>query len=148
MYGDAYIETRAFRIIMDHLRASTFLIADGALPSNVDAGYFVRRLIRRSIRAGRVIGVSEYFTSRLAERVIGDYGDTYQNLETKKNEILAVFAEEEDRFRKTLERGEREIEKILVSGDKIDGKKAFWIFETYGFPLEMTEEIILEHRYA
>lgn len=130
---------------MDHLRAATFLIGDGAFPSNVDAGYFVRRLIRRAIRAGRRVGIETNFTLTLAETVISDYGDAYPTLITQKDAILKSLAEEEEKFRRTLERGEREIEKILASSEKIDGKKAFWIFETYGFPREMTEEIIFEH---
>lgn len=144
-YSEEYIVTNSFRIIMDHLRAATFLIGDGALPSNVDAGYFVRRLIRRAIRAGRRIGLTENFTHVLAEAVISDYGDAYPNLESGKEVILKSLSEEEDKFRRTLERGEREIEKLLSGSEKIDGKKAFWIFETFGFPREMTEEIILEH---
>ncbi len=144
-YGDIYSVTNAFRIIMDHIRAATFLIADGALPSNVDAGYFVRRLIRRAIRAGRRIGLQTDFTQILALTVISEYGEAYANLISQKEIILKSLSEEEEKFRRTLERGEREIEKILSSGEKIDGKKAFWIFETYGFPREMTEEIILEY---
>jgi alanyl-tRNA synthetase len=130
---------------MDHLRAATFLIGDGAFPSNVDAGYFVRRLIRRAIRAGRRIGLETNFTGVLAETVIADYGSSYQNLISEKENILKSLSEEEEKFRRTLERGEREIEKLLSGSEKIDGKKAFWIFETFGFPREMTEEIILEH---
>lgn len=140
-----YTETQSFRIIMDHLRAATFLIGDGAFPSNVDAGYFVRRLIRRAIRAGRRLELSENFTHTLAEVVISDYASAYPKLLEHKEAILKSLHEEEEKFRRTLERGEREIEKILSSGEKIDGKKAFWIFETYGFPREMTEEIIFEH---
>lgn len=145
VYGEEYSETNAFRIIMDHLRAATFLIGDGAFPSNVDAGYFVRRLIRRAVRAGRRLGLSENFTHVLAEVVISDYAEGYPTLLTQKDAIMKALHEEEEKFRRTLERGEREIEKILSSGEKIDGAKAFWIFETYGFPREMTEEIIFEH---
>lgn len=145
-YTGEYSHTKNFRIIMDHIRAATFLIGDGAFPSNIDAGYFVRRLIRRAIRAGRAIDLGTHFTSILATIIIEDYRSAYPNLETNRETILKSLADEEDKFRRTLERGEREIEKILMSGEKIDGKKAFWIFETYGFPREMTEEIILEHR--
>ncbi len=145
VYSQEYSETQAFRIIMDHLRAATFLIGDGALPSNVDAGYFVRRLIRRAVRAGRRLGLTENFTHLLAEAVISDYSDGYPTLLSQKDTIIKALHDEEEKFRGTLERGEREIEKILASGEKIDGAKAFWIFETYGFPREMTEEIILEH---
>lgn len=144
-YGTNPDETQAFRIIMDHLRAATFLIGDDVVPSNVDAGYFVRRLIRRAVRAGRKLAINERFCGEVASAVIETYQDVYTNLATKRENILRVLVEEEEKFEKTLERGEREIEKILASGAKIDGKKAFWLFETYGFPREMTEEIILEH---
>lgn len=114
-YGEDYAETRAFRIILDHLRAATFLIADGALPSNVDAGYFVRRLIRRAIRAGRTLSITDVFTHVVAEGVIADYSEAYPSLSEKKDFILATLRDEEEKFRRTLERGEREIEKILSS---------------------------------
>ena len=100
---------------MDHLRAATFLIGDGALPSNVDAGYFVRRLMRRAIRAGRRIGIEEHFTHILAEAVISDYGESYPTLISGRDMILRSLHEEEEKFGRTLERGEREIEKILSS---------------------------------
>lgn len=131
IYGQEYTETQSFRIIIDHLRAATFLISDGALPSNVDAGYFVRRLIRRAVRAGRRLNLTDNFTHVLAEVVIEDYADGYPQLLSKKNTIIKALHDEEEKFRVTLERGEREIEKILSSGEKIDGRKAFWIFETY-----------------
>jgi alanyl-tRNA synthetase len=115
IYGGEYTEIQAFRIIMDHLRAATFLIGDGALPSNVDAGYFVRRLIRRAIRAGRRLDLAENFTRVLAEVVIADYASAYPKLQEQKNAILKSLDEEEEKFRRTLERGEREIEKILSS---------------------------------
>ena len=104
VYGQEYDETQAFRIIMDHLRAATFLIGDGALPSNVDAGYFVRRLIRRAIRAGRRLGLSEQFSHVIAEVVISDYSDGYPALMAQKEVILRSLREEEEKFRKTLER--------------------------------------------
>lgn len=103
-YGAEYSETNAFRIIMDHLRAATFLIGDGAHPSNVDAGYFVRRLIRRAVRAGRRLGIAENFTHVLAEVVIADYADGYPTLLIQKESILKALHEEEERFRHTLER--------------------------------------------
>ena len=114
-YGEDYAETRAFRIILDHLRAATFLIGDGALPSNVDAGYFVRRLIRRAIRASRVLDITDTFTQVIALGVISDYEEAYPNLRDQKDMILRTLRDEEEKFRKTLERGEREIEKILSS---------------------------------
>jgi alanyl-tRNA synthetase len=103
-YGDDHAETRAFRIILDHLRAATFLIGDGALPSNVDAGYFVRRLIRRAIRASRVLSITQPFTHVITEGVIADYQEAYPSLAEKKNFILMRLREEEEKFRKTLER--------------------------------------------
>lgn len=142
-YGDNPTETFAFRVIMDHLRAATFLISDGATPGNLDQNYFTRRLLRRAIRNGRKLGLNENFCVTIAQTVIDDYADYYPNLLEKS--ILKEIEIEETQFRKTLEKGEREIAKLLDNGNIIDGKKAFWLFETFGFPQEMTEEILLEN---
>lgn len=144
-YGADAGETQAMRIILDHLRAAVFLIGDGATPSNVDAGYFTRRLIRRAVRAGRKLGLAQNFCGTLATSVIETYRETYGDLATNATAIVSALTDEEEKFRKTLERGEREIEKLLAEQVRIDGAKAFWLFETYGFPREMTEEIMLEH---
>lgn len=144
-YGQDEKEMRAFRVILDHLRGATFLIADGAPPSNRDQGYFTRRMIRRSIRFAQILGITEKFCARVAEAVIASYGDAYPELKRKKDEIFALFTEEEEQFQKTLVRGEKELEEYMKKEGKLDGAKAFYFFETYGFPLELTEELAKEH---
>jgi len=132
---------RPMRIISDHLKAAVFIIADGVLPSNVERGYILRRLIRRAIRQGHILGIEENFTSRIAEEVVRLYQETYP--EIRDDKIMEVLIQEEEKFRKTLERGLREFDKISErfskenAGLNIEGKMAFNLFQTYGFPLEM-----------
>ena len=135
--------TREFRIILDHIRAATFLIADGAHPTNVDAGYVTRRLMRRAIRVARNINIHENFTASLANIYI-DEADAYPELAQNRDTIIGVIGAEEDKFRKTLESGEREIKKFLDKNEGITGEQAFFFYETYGFPLELTEEMLRE----
>ena len=131
---------RPFRIIADHLRAATFIISDGVLPSNKEQGYVLRRLIRRAIRYGRTLQIKEVFTPEVAEVVIKIMREEYPELEKNKKEILGALEDEEKRFQKTISRGLKQIEKHK----KLDGKIAFYLYETYGFPLELTEEIAHE----
>jgi len=135
---------RSVRIIADHLRSSVFLLMDGVLPSNLEQGYVLRRLIRTAIRHGRLIGIKEDFTSKVAEEVIKIYKDEYKELEKKKKFILVELKKEEDRFRRTLLLGLKQFDKLIKK--KITGKDAFILFSTYGFPLEMTEELAKEQR--
>jgi len=126
------------RIIADHIKAVTFIIGDdkGIVPSNVDQGYVVRRLIRRAVRYGRQLEIKdELWTKQIAEIVIEDYKEVYSELEKNKEFILNNLDEEEQKFKKTLERGLREFEK---------GTDAFILFSTYGFPIEMTQELAKE----
>ena len=130
--------TRSMRIIADHIKAVTFIIGDdkGIVPSNVDQGYVVRRLIRRAVRYGRQLEIKdELWTKQIAEIVIEDYKEVYSELEKNKEFILNNLDEEEQKFKKTLERGLREFEK---------GTDAFILFSTYGFPIEMTQELAKE----
>jgi len=131
---------KAHRVIADHVRAATFVIQDGVTPSNKERGYVLRRLIRRAARFGRVLGVDKPFLSGIADAVIKTYEDEYSELKNKSGEIQKVLEEEEEKFLSTLAKGLREIEKL----GKLDGKKAFFLYETYGFPLELTEEIAKE----
>jgi len=127
-----------FEVIVDHMRAATFIMGDnkGIVPSNLDQGYIVRRLIRRAIRYGRILEIKkELWTKKIAEVVINDYKDTYSELENNKDFILNNLDEEEKKFKKTLEKGLREFEK---------GTDAFVLFSTYGFPIEMTQELAKE----
>lgn len=137
------------RIITEHLRASTFILTEGVVPGNVDQSYVLRRLIRRAIRHGMKLGIKEPFTKELAVVVIDIFKDVYPEVEKQKEHILFNLKEEEEKFSKTLERGEKEFLKVLDScgqeGKKIvDGKKVFRLYDTYGFPYELTEELCKE----
>ncbi|PJA46021.1 alanine--tRNA ligase [Candidatus Uhrbacteria bacterium CG_4_9_14_3_um_filter_50_9] len=142
-YGENEQETKGFRVVLDHIRAATFLIGDGIVPSNKDQGYFVRRLIRRAIRFGKRLGVEKGFTARIAEAFIEEYVESYPSLQEKKHIIVDELSREEDRFMKTLEKGEKEFEKIRLEG-VVSGKDAFILYSTYGFPLELTTEMVEE----
>ncbi|MCC7522187.1 alanine--tRNA ligase [Candidatus Uhrbacteria bacterium] len=144
--GKAYIgNERAFRIIADHLRAAAFIIGDerGVVPSNVGQGYIVRRLLRRAIREGRRLGIADAFTARIADVIIGIYGTHYTELETNRAKIVDELNKEEDKFGKSLEKGMKELEKMVSKGS-LTGEQAFLLFSSYGFPLELTEEILRE----
>lgn len=136
---------RAFRIIADHVRAATFVIGDqfGVVPSNVGQGYIVRRLLRRAVREGRRLGITEAFLAKIASVIIGQYGAHYTELETNRQRILDELSKEEDKFAKTIEKGTKEFEKMAQAGT-VTGEQAFVLFSTYGFPLELTEEMLRE----
>ncbi len=135
--------TKAFRVVADHMRGSVFMIADGVLPSNTEQGYFVRRLIRRSVRFADVLGVPEGVLKDIAGIVTEDYKDQYPQLERELENIKKAIAEEEAKFRITLTRGLREFEK-RQGGEIISGEDAFVLFTTYGFPIELVQELAEE----
>jgi alanyl-tRNA synthetase len=130
--------TKYFRILADHSRAAAFIIADGVTPSNKDQGYILRRFIRRLVRYGIKLGITDNFTKELAEAVIDKMSGAYSHIGDKREVILDEIEKEEIKFRRTLINGLKEIEKIRQQGTKLDGDLAFYIYETYGFPLEMT----------
>jgi alanyl-tRNA synthetase len=134
---------RAFRIILDHTRAATFLIADGAPPSNTDAGYITRRLMRRAIRTALKLGLAKPFMAELAKIYIAE-ATAYPSLGREQSRILATITGEEQQFMKTLETGERNIKKHLEHGKPVTGADAFNFYETYGYPRELTEELLAE----
>ncbi len=143
---------RHVRIVTDHIKASTFMIADGVLPSNVDQGYVLRRLIRRAVRSLRKLRVEQggfdekMHCSPIASAVIAEYGDAYPKLKAKSAEILAAIDKEESQFKKTLTDGLKQFEKAKAeSGSVIDGLAAFHLYDTYGFPIEMTQEVAKEN---
>ncbi|MDO8566329.1 MAG: alanine--tRNA ligase [Candidatus Moranbacteria bacterium] len=142
-YGEEEKETFAMRVILDHIRAATFLIGDNVLPSNKDQGYFVRRLIRRSIRFGKELAISENFVGAVAQGFVEYYKTTYSVLGEKQTFVYKALVEEEEKFRKTLDKGLKELEGRIEKRN-VTGKDAFELFSTYGFPLEMTEEIAKE----
>jgi alanyl-tRNA synthetase len=143
---DSPEKTGNARIITDHLRAAANIIADGVKPSNVDQGYVLRRLIRRAIRAGRLLGIDGNFTAAIAEEVIRQYGHVMTQLKTKEKEITEALSREEEQFGKTLQEGIKHFERALTQAKgSIDGLTAFHLYDTYGFPLEMTIEMAKEH---
>ncbi len=141
-YGQNENETRAFRVVMDHLRAATMLMGDGAMPSNKDQGYFTRRLIRRAIRFADQLGIKENIGAEISEVVISEvFSSAYPELKEKKESIVSEMKHEEERFRKTLHQGLKEFEKRFGIHSVISGEDAFILYSTYGFPLELTEEL-------
>ncbi len=133
---------RAVRIIADHIKAATFILAEGLEPSNVERGYVLRRLIRRAVRYGKQLGINDIFTFKVVQVVIDIYHDIYPELKENKNFIEEQLVREEEKFRDTLERGLKEFEKL--SKDGISGKEAFDLYQTYGFPLEITVDLARE----
>lgn len=138
----------ACKIIADHARAITFAVADGALPSNEGRGYVIRRLLRRAVRFGVLFGVDKPFLERVATRLQNKMGETYPELLDKQEYILRVIRAEEERFLETLAQGteilSRMISEAASAGKVLPGEMAFKLYDTYGFPLELTEEICAE----
>ena len=147
--------TASERIIADHLRAATFIIADGITPGRVDQPYVLRRLIRRAIREGRKLGITgKLFTSTIAQVVIGQFGEFYPELVERKDVIISELDREEKQFGVTLENGIKEFQKLVdrvpafVERKVISGKNAFNLYETYGFPIELTCEMAAEQNFT
>ncbi|MBZ9578407.1 alanine--tRNA ligase [Patescibacteria group bacterium] len=134
-----------YRIITDHTRGSVFLASEGILPSNVERGYVLRRILRRAIRFGRLLNLPKNFLISLAQKVIEIYRDIYPELRSRQADILTIIQNEEEKFGKTLKRGLKQFEKISAKG-KISGIDAFHLFDTYGFPLELTQELAKERK--
>lgn len=141
-YGEDTKTTYAMRVVLDHLRAATFLVGDGVLPGNKDQGYFVRRLIRRAVRFARDLGINDNFTDFVVGQMITVYMDQYPNLFEQKSFVINEILKEEEKFRKTLEKGLKEFQKI--QGTTIDAETVFQLATTYGFPIELTEELAKE----
>lgn len=131
----------AYRVVLDHLRAATFLIGDGVYPGNKDQQYFVRRLIRRAVRFAKNININENFTREVSKTFIDYYKNEYTNLSEKETDILKIMEDEEIKFRKTLENGLKEFEKIKIN---VTGEQAFNLLQSFGFPVELTEELAKE----
>lgn len=148
-YGANADETFAFRVVLDHIRAATFLIADNVLPANKDQGYFVRRLIRRAVRFARKLGVANVLVRDVANSYIDSYGEAYPSLVTNRERILAAIEGEEAKFAKTVEQGLRELKKIFEKSGTFTGTDAFNLYQSFGFPLELTtEELQRSHGLA
>ncbi len=136
---------KSMRIVADHIKASVFIIADGINPSNVEQGYVLRRLIRRAVRHGRKLGLKN-FTRIIAEPVFRIYND-YEVLKNKEK-ILNELEKEENKFLETLENGIKVFEKMIKDSPKVSGKNAFLLYQSYGFPLEITKELAKEKNIA
>ena len=140
----------SIRIITDHLRSITFMIADGIMPSNEGRGYVLRRLLRRAARHGRLLGIEGPFLAELSNKVIEVSGEAYPELVEKKDYIQKLISVEEDKFASTIDQGEeiikQYVEELKASGKTVlDGEKVFKLYDTFGFPLELTEEILAEN---
>ncbi|MGN0736442.1 MAG: alanine--tRNA ligase [Anaerovoracaceae bacterium] len=140
----------SIRIITDHLRSITFMIADGIMPSNEGRGYVLRRLLRRAARHGRILGIEGPFLTELSNKVIEVSGEAYPELVEKKDYIQKIISVEEEKFASTIGQGEeiiaQYVEELKQAGKTVlDGEKAFKLYDTYGFPLELTEEILAEN---
>ena len=149
-YGDDEKKDVAMRVIADHVRAIAFSIADGQLPGNAKAGYVIRRILRRAVRYGYTfLGFQEAFMYKLLPTLINDMGDAYPELDAQKVLISKVIKEEEEAFLRTLATGINLLDGVMEQTRKggstvIDGKQAFMLFDTYGFPLDLTELICME----
>ena len=143
---------RAYRIILDHVRTATFLIGDtrGIVPSNVDQGYVLRRLIRRAVRFGRNINLPEGSLAKIAACYVEKYQNAYPELLANKDKIVGELNKEEEKFSKTLTDGLKEFNKVVtyVKGEVFPGKTAFRLYDTFGFPLEITEELAKEKGFT
>jgi alanyl-tRNA synthetase len=143
-YGDSPEATKAHRILADHGRGMTFLAADGVSPSNEGRGYVMRRIIRRAVQQASRVGLEPPYLARLADVVIDEMGEGYPELEAHRTEIHRILSAEEERFGQTLARGMRLFEEIAARGGDISGEDAFRLHDTYGFPLELTQELARE----
>ncbi|PKQ37093.1 MAG: alanine--tRNA ligase [Actinobacteria bacterium HGW-Actinobacteria-1] len=148
-YGVTEKTDTSLRIIADHARAVTFLISDGVLPSNEGRGYVLRRLLRRAVRHGRLLGVEKAFLGRLVDEVVARMGDAYPEIRERHDLVSRIVASEEERFGTTLRQGlvflGEEIDRTKAAGEAVlDGKLAFALHDTYGFPYELTAEIAAE----
>ena len=151
-YGESAETDISIRIIADHVKTATFILGDekGVVPSNLGQGYILRRLIRRAIRHGRKLSIEKEFLKEPARRVVEVYADVYPGMKEKLDFILDELTREEDRFFQTLKNGEHEFDKLLPNllmnpKKVIPGRVAFRLYDTYGFPLEITEELAAEH---
>ena len=143
-YGDTPEATKAHRILADHGRGMTFLAADGVTPSNEGRGYVMRRIVRRAVQQAQRVGLEPPYLARLSDVVIEQMADGYPELEEHRTEIHRILSAEEERFGQTLARGLRLFEEVAVQGGDISGEDAFRLHDTYGFPLELTEELARE----
>lgn len=146
-YAESEKITHSFRVIADHMRAAVVLASDGVYPSNKEQGYFARRLVRRSIRYGKMMGIEQAFLAELVPVVAEIYQDSYPNIQEQQEKIVGILAQEEQKFAKSVEKGIKEIERIKANSEQasLDVDTAFMLYETYGFPVELSVEIAQEN---
>ncbi len=152
-YGEDDMKDISLRVITDHIRSVTFMISDGIMPSNEGRGYVLRRLLRRACRHGRILGIEGRFLKGLSETVIEGSKDGYPELEEKREFIFNVIEKEEDQFNKTIDQGLGILEEMTSAmeekGEKtLQGEDAFKLYDTYGFPIDLTKEILEEKGFA
>ena len=143
----------SIRLITDHIRSATFMISDGIMPTNEGRGYVLRRLIRRAARHGRLLGIEGKFLAKLSETVIEGSKDGYPELEEKRDFIVKVLSQEEDKFNKTIDQGlgilaQMEEDMKAAGTQTLSGADAFKLYDTYGFPMDLTKEILEEKGYG
>ena len=139
----------SIRVIADHAKAMTFLVGDGVIPSNEKRGYVLRRLIRRAYRHGKLLGIEGEFLTNIIDKVIDTYKVEYEELATNRDKIKEIIKDEEDRFQKTIDQGLERLEDLISdmedeNKDVLNGEEAFKLYDTYGFPLDLTKEILEE----
>lgn len=145
-YGETYKDDVSMRVIADHIRSSCFLLADGVMPENTGRGYVLRRIIRRAARHGKMLGFTEPFMYRLVEEFVDLMGTAYPELETHQSYVTKLLLSEEERFLNTLHQGLRELD-VLVAAHETDGSRvisgqeAFRLYDTFGFPIDLAEEV-------
>lgn len=142
----------SIRVIADHAKAMTFLVSDGVIPSNEKRGYVLRRLIRRAYRHGKLLGIEGPFLNKIVDKVIETYKVEYDELITNMDNIHQVISDEEDRFQKTINQGLEKLDDLISDMEKnnqrvLDGSEAFKLYDTYGFPLDLTKEILEEKNF-
>ncbi|NTV51757.1 MAG: alanine--tRNA ligase [Candidatus Firestonebacteria bacterium] len=152
-YGKDVKSDASMKVIADHVRASVFLIFDGILPGNEGRGYVLRRVMRRALRHGKLLGLHEPFLNKLVPQVVAMMGDAYPELAERREHIVAVIKGEEERFQHTLDAGlailNDMIAELKQAGKNIlDGPRSFQLYDTYGFPLDLTREIAAEHKFT
>ena len=135
----------SLRIITDHARCVTFLISDGVIPGNEGRSYVLRMILRRALRHGKILGMDLPFLYKLVDTVIENYGEAYPDLVKNRAKIIDTIKREEERFNKTLDRGYKLLEEFIANKKDIDGESAFRLYDTFGFPLELTKEIAEEN---
>ncbi|HXB96914.1 MAG TPA: alanine--tRNA ligase, partial [bacterium] len=149
-YGNGQASDWSLKVISDHLRGGAFLIGDGVLPSNEGRGYVLRRILRRAVRHGRVLGVKKAFLHDLYPSVEAIFGKVYPEITSRKAAILAALKDEEERFGKALDNGTELLDGLMkkASGKVLDGAEVFKLYDTFGFPLELTQEMAAEQGFT